>query len=69
MKSQEYYKQQRIARETIAREAALVRYLSDTTPEIEDLKFTVRFQKMALVLTLLFAFCLLAQNFYVAHIG
>ena len=69
MKSQEYYKQQRISRETIARESALIRYLSDTTPEIEDLKFTVRFQKIALVLTLLFAFCLLLQNFYVAHIG
>ena len=69
MKSQEHYKQQRIARETIAREAALARYFSDTTPEIEDLKFTVRFQKMALILTLLFSFCLLVQNFYVAHIG
>jgi hypothetical protein len=69
MKSQEHYKQQRIARETIAREAALIRFLSDTTPEIEDLKFTVRFQKMALGLTLLFAFCLFLQNFYIAHIG
>jgi len=69
MKSQEHYKQQRIARETIAREAALARYFSDTTPEIEDLRFTVRFQKIALIITLLFAFCLLTQNFYVAHIG
>ncbi len=69
MKSQEHYKQQRIARETVAREAALARYFSDTTPEIEDLKFTIRFQKIALFLTLGFAFCLMVQNFYIAHIG
>ena len=69
MKSQEHYKQQRITRETVAREAALARYFSDTTPEIEDLKFTVRFQKIALFLTLGFAFCLMVQIFYIAHVG
>lgn len=69
MKSQEHYKQQRIARETIAREGALVRFLSDNTPEIEDLKFTIRFQKMALILTSLLAACMFLQNVYLSNAG